>query len=225
MKDVEERIKKLLRLGRSTNQAEAELALQRAFELAQKHRLSIEDLDLEKDLEPIAEKAFPVGLRISLEHKLACGVLQSYYNVKCILGRPCVHIFGTETDVLIAEYVLSFLVDAIRRGIASFKLCEKQNRRIWNGTKRANYIRGFIYGLHSKLEASVANLTTSTGAEIVPIDPRVNAKVDERFGGKLVVRALPKSRRNLSAMTSGFDQGRSTDINQPIAGEAKAQLR
>lgn len=225
MKDIEERIKKLLRLGRSTNQAEAQLALQRAFELAQKHRLSIEELDLDKDLEAIAEKAFPVGLRFSLEHKLSIGILHSYYNVRCVISGRNLCIFGTETDVLIAEYVFAFLIQSIRAGANDFKKTERQVKRVWNNTKRANYIRGFIYGLHSKLTTATAQITQSTGYDIVRIDERVQGAIDGRFGNALIKVKAPESRQNTKAMSAGWDKGRKTQINQPIAGEAKARLR
>lgn len=222
--NIKERIKKLLRLGRSTNQAEAELALERAFELAQKHRLSVEDLALEADLEPIAENAVVAGFRISYEQKLSCAILESYYNVRCVIGRPRIHIFGTESDVEIAEYVLDFLVAAIRRSITRYRALELKARRKWNTSKRANYILGFICAVDAKLRQSAIKLQGDTGREIVAIDPRVDKAVEERFGDNLAVCKSATPQKNQTALAAGWLQGERTPIHQPIKGAARTAL-
>jgi hypothetical protein len=63
--EILDKIKKLLRLGQSPNRHEAELAVQRAFELAARHQIDIENISLDDDVRKIVSEEFPSGKRLS----------------------------------------------------------------------------------------------------------------------------------------------------------------
>lgn len=221
---IKERIKKLLRLGRSANQNEAAVALQKAWELAQQHHLSVEELDAEKDLDDVIDRAFPVGQRISLEHKMAATVISEYFHCHCILAHPNIRIIGEERDALIGEYVLHFLVSTVRHGVRELKATETKARRGWNHSKRAGYVRGFFYAIHSKLiDASVTPFLEAPDERALMRVSRVQNFVSQHYTS-LVKVPLPQARKNRDAVAAGYSQGQRTDIRTPIATQAHPHL-
>lgn len=216
---IKERIKKLLRLGQSPSQAEAEEALRKAFELAQEHRLNIEDLQLEKDLEPLAEKAFRVGQNISYEHKRAASIAEAFFGVHVVLARPHILLFGTETDIAIAEYVIEFLVGSIRRGLKGYRDQERKARRVWSNNKRASYIQGFTYAMFDKLGHTRHALDAAHSKALILVDQRAAkfaaASISAR-GSSIVQVKVRKTRRVYAPMQAGWDEGQRTDIRKPI---------
>lgn len=223
--EIADKIKKLLRLARSANEHEATLALMRARDLALKHSLSVEELDLEKDLEPIGEQLFKVGRRISFEHKMATAFAREYFSVGAFIDRNAggIVIVGETHSRLIAEYVIEFLVNRIRRGAAEFRKQEARARRKWSNTKKANYIRGFFYALHSKFDAPIAQLPESQSQTALATVDRIKGYIFNKYG-KLTVGRGKAARRNRSAMAAGFDQGKNTDIHTPLQGTQQGLL-
>lgn len=217
--EITDKIKKLLRLARSANEHEATLALMRAREMALKHNLSVEELDLEKDLEPIGDQLFAVGRRISFEHKMAAAFAKEYFSVGVFIDRDKggMVIVGEAHSRLIAEYVIEFLVDRIRRGSAEFRKQEEAARRKWNNTKKANYTRGFFYALHSKFAEPIALLPEGQPETALATIDRIQRYIAEHCG-KMVTRRGKPARRNRSAMAAGYDKGKQTDIRTPLQG-------
>jgi hypothetical protein len=86
--NIAEKIKKLLRLSKSPHPGEAELALQRAFEIAAKYQIDIDSLDLDEELSKVISDATRVGYRISLTKRLAWQIINSFFNVQAVLRYP-----------------------------------------------------------------------------------------------------------------------------------------
>ena len=118
---VIERIKKLLRLGRSPNQHEAELAMQRAFELAEKYRIEVESLDPDDREAAVVHEWFLAGARMSFLKKRALSIVQSFFHVDVCTSLPRVVFVGRSTDITIAHYVWEFLVTAGTRCLRAYE--------------------------------------------------------------------------------------------------------
>lgn len=213
--EAREKVIKLLRLGRSSNAHEAELAIHRAMELAQRFSFSIEELNLDKDLEAFVEKDFHVGARISFEQKLAADVVLNFFNCGVVLGRPYIHFAGTASAVEIGEYVFVFLVRVARRQKGRFK---KANPRARFSTV-GNYLRGFFLGIMCKLDNGRAKmLETTPGFELAlrHASDRITDYCKRRW--QLQKRDDPKLRKNPDALGLGYRHGQNVNISKPIHG-------
>lgn len=220
-----DKIKKLLRLGRSANRHEAELAMQRAFELAEKHRIDVEQLDLDEREAAVVHEWFKVGQRISFLKKRALAVVMRFFHVNVCLSTPEVVFVGRATDIAIAHYVFEFLVRTATRLLRAFESGERAQRRKVNHAKRTNYIHGFIYGIVEKLDGAKQTmpLTDSQSAIVVAEDRAREDYLKELIPNQRTKR-IEGSRRNKTALMAGYHDGKKTSIHQPIAGTPGAPL-
>ena len=229
--EVLEKIKKLLRLGTSANQHEAELALQRAFELARRHNIDLASVDVDDQTRRILHKAFGLGQRTSLLHKLAIRVVHNHFNVSAIMSNYfhpnllCVAnrvIFvGTETDIEIAWYVVDFLVSACRKSLRQF---QKESPRKLTPNKRRGFIAGFFYGVSSKLRLSENQLQIEgpNNALITNEEARREKYQDENFDTKPIDLKLGK--QNPAALHEGWMAGRDTQINPGLGAASRLRI-
>lgn len=223
--EVLEKIKKLLRLGQSSNLHEAKLALQRAFDLANKHDVEIESLDLDEETSRLVHEYIQTGWRVSFLQKLVLNIVVNFFNVEVCLCAPRVLFVGLAHDVVIARYVFDFLVWAIKKETAAFAIDEKKARRVVNGAKRHNFIQGFIYGVASKLNEAKTHALEDQKWALV-LSERKKARED--YLGELVpntrTRQIKGPRENKTALMRGWERGRETNINRPLEGAQRGTL-
>ena len=213
--EAKNKIKKLLRLGRSANKHEADLALRRALELAQRFCMSLEELDLEKDLEAIAERAFRVGMRLSLEHKLAANTVLNFFGCEVVLGRPDILFVGTAAGIEIGEYVFVFLVREARKAKRDFMA---RNYRMGH-RGRASFLNGFFWAINANLRKGRQEfLESKPGFEIVLSEQlsRFRDYCTQKYS--LVNSRKESLESNPSAVNDGWLAGKKVEINQPLAG-------
>lgn len=214
---ITEKIKALLRLARSANRHEAELALQRAFELAQKHRIDVTALD--PDAESIGHEKFPHGQRTSFLQARCLGLLQRFFHVDVCVGFGDVTFVGTPTDVTIAHYVYGFLGQQGRRWLLDFERAEKAARRKVTATKKENFVQGFIYGISQQLnQAKPAALSSPSGVELAVAEGAQRKRHLEQLFPHTRQISRKVERRHETAMMSGWIKGQETQINQPLNG-------
>lgn len=226
--NVVERIKKLLRLAQSSNPHEAELALARAFELAQKHQIDVSTVDMDEESERIMHEWFHVGARVSLLQRLTIGIVMTFFHVNACLSparRGCVFV-GTETDIAIANYVYDFILRQGRRQLGEYELSEKRSRRRMTPNKRRGFIQGFIYGISRQLgdRRDAAAIDDSRTAIVLA----EKEKQRDDYMAALVPETEPiverKTKKNTDALWSGYLAGKSTTVNKPLTGTREAQL-
>lgn len=216
--EIIEKIKKLLRLGRSANRHEAELALQRAFDLASRHKVDVTTLDLDAETKKIAHEWFHVGQRISFLRQRTLGLVTAYFHVDCCTSRPRVVFVGTPSDIAIAHYVLEFIDQQGRKWLREFEAAEKSARRKITENKRKNFIQGFIYGLAEQLKErhKTLILEDSKTAIVLAEQGRQRDAYMNELIPNMTTRKLDVSRKNVSALMSGFIRGQATKINKPL---------
>ncbi len=218
-----EKIKKLLRLGQSSNQHEAELALQRAFELASRHKIDLAGIDIDEETKKILHEHFRVGARFSLIRKLTLTIVQRFFNVRVIVATPNLIFVGTEMDIQIATYVHGFLTSACSRSLRQFEAAE---RRKLSKTKRTGFIAGFMYGVATKLDHAKERLAIDdTKTALIQLEAKKRDDyVDENFQTESY--KIEKGRPNASAMMAGFHTGKNLEINPALntAAQAPKQL-
>lgn len=120
MSDYIDKIKKLLRLSKSSNQHEAELALIRALEIADRYQVDIESIAMDDNIRKLIHDRIRVGARITQERRLAHAIVDRFFNVTSIMAHPDMLLIGTATDIEIAKYVVEFLVGTCRRCLKQY---------------------------------------------------------------------------------------------------------
>ena len=218
-KAIVERIKKLLRLGadKRGNPHEAERALQLAYELMEKYRVDEGALNLDEATEQVMHEAWDVGSRYDRLRRGVIGILISYFHVTVVCGTPKMFVVGKPTDVLLAHYVHDFLLRAGRNCLREYEACEKRARRRMSTGKRANYVRGFIWGLHKTLMGSKdqAHLSDAQNALVLAEDAARANYISSKWK-TCDMKQLGDAKRHQSAIDAGFEAGRKTTINQPL---------
>lgn len=227
--EVLEKIKKLLRLGQSPNRHEAELAVQRAFELASRYQIDIESVSLEDDIRKIVSESFPSPSRLSFARKKILNLLKSFFNVNIVFqprprwcGVSSVTFLGKTVDIQIAKYVYDYLHTCCARSLKDF--CRQQRRKPSKSTQE-NFIQGFIYGIAFKLRAAQAVLPHDQHGLVIKEGARREQAEAEMFS-KAELRPVKAElkRRNERALVNGWHEGQKVEIRKPIEANAAGQL-
>lgn len=225
--EILEKLKKLLRLARSSNPHEAALAMEKAMAMAAEHRVSLDQVNPDHEAPRFTHRnADEHFRRLPAEHQFAGMIVNRFFRVRSIYCTVCragrdgwpqrrevVTLVGTETDVEIAFYVLGFLVH-------HFRFCWRHHRgRCRN---RAAFMRGMFVGLYHKLqerEAPAAATPSGTALEV-----SMGGYIAEHFG-ELKEAAIPGSDTDASAaLRTGYAQGRKTEIRDGLKPGAGAPL-
>ena len=217
-----DRIKKLLRLSRSSNPHEAALALHRAMELAQAHSIRLASIDPDDEVGGIRHKERDEA-RITFDKRLAMMLVQRYFSVKIIRGWNNLKIIGRAPDIQIAEYAYIFIVRSCRNCLAAYTKSERAERRKDTPNKRRQFVNGFMGGIDYQLrEFRMRNQTSSgEGTSLVATAALENRRREAYALERWRLGKMPPpdyGRANAGAISNGFHQGRNTSIHQPIPG-------
>jgi len=219
---IEDRIRKLLRLGQSPNEHEARLAVELAFELAARHQVEIEALQLDDRERRLVLAAVECGLRLPLEKSLALNLVHAFFNVSCVRGRGSVKFVGLPQDIEIARYVWEFLSETAR-GLVHEQRALLRGRFTEN--RRRNFIFGFFYGVASRLRGSEALLIPEGSSTALALVDRAAERKDfvaaEIGPTQDLTIALPK-RKDPDAMTRGYVLGKAVEIRKAVGAPASA---
>jgi hypothetical protein len=223
---IAERVKKLLRLAADKcNRHESEQALRRAFDLARRHNIDIDSLDLDENTERILHQEFPFPKRVGFLQFRALSLVINFFPVNAVIGWAKVSFIGKPTDIAIAHYVYEFIVGAGLRELRDFEKCERKARRKMSTGKRHSFIRGFIYALARQLKSAEADLDLddSKTALVVAEEAQREAYQNGHFQEtKTLERDI--DRKVTTALMSGRDAGRRTNIRTPLDAAPSAAV-
>jgi len=214
-----EKIRKLLRLAGSSNCHEAELAMQRALELAARHAVDIHALMDAGEANGTAYRWIPCGLRVSREERLAKGVARRFFQVTTCMSRRSYLLIGEESAMEVALYVIGFLVTTSRRLLADYKKQEQASRRKLTTSKRASFIDGFFHGIGHQLDTHQQKLLTEYASLAIVLTDGAAARaktMNNLVGETTAIAPLARPRRNPSAIMAGFDAGLNTSIRPAL---------
>lgn len=224
MNHIVDRIKKLLRLSKSPNIHEAQLALDRAFEIAAKNQIDIQTLDLGEDLNAIASEACRVGYRLSLTKRLALGVVGRFFNVNVVLRYPDVSFIGTKSDIMIARHVFDFLASEADRCVAKTR-SEFGHRFTEN--RRRNYLSGWFYAISSGLDKGKDRIMLEENRLTLVLaknEERRDAKSAELFPRTTSVPSPLPKRKERTWLAHGFIEGKRVQIHPGVTAPRSAEL-
>lgn len=235
-KSIIEKIRSLLRLAKSDNAHEANLAMQRAMEIAAKHCIDLAAISPDDDLNKLISDHLDLPDRLSYEWKEALSTAHQYFNVHVtvLVGffDKRARIVGTQLDIELASYVVTFLVRACRQCLAKFKAEEIKRRRKITTDKTRNFIKGFFWGIRATLRSQQeATSEQHTGYQLMLDNGRTaRENAAKAFSsasgmGPATTITMPESRENRRASWSGFLNGQKTQIQPGLRGTAPLELK
>jgi hypothetical protein len=215
--DIIDKIRKLLRLAQgATNSHEAGLALERALQLAARHKIDVAGLDLDPEIERIIHERFPIGERLSYISKLTLNVVVEFFHVDVCVRKPDVVFAGAATDVTIAYYIFGFLSGSCRRALSAF---EKEKKRKPSQLRRQNFVAGWIRGIRAQLnraqKETLALEDNKFALALADHERRRRQYMDELIPHQHAIRTPPPRSVPTAAM-AGFLEGRTTSIRTPL---------
>ena len=162
MSEINEKIKKLLRLSKSDNEYEARLALARARKLMAEYKLDIKDFDdtNKKVIKKVTEfyyTGYKNGYRSQLIDAIAERYCCAHYLTTCSgSSKRYIALTGYEEDIMIVENLFKYADSCINSWFTSKKKGLKGvcSNEYLNGVKN-NYGIGFAQGLADLLDAQM----------------------------------------------------------------------
>lgn len=209
-----DKIKKLLRMKRGGTKAEVETALAMAQQIAARHGIDLDSVDLDSDEhEPLGHEEIKHGARLQCECEYALLICGRFFGVETFSragyrSRSVVFV-GTDWDRAIAIYVYRFLAGHLRR---------EWNRRAGRIRNRRSFMYGMYQGLWVKLAEQEAPQVQEPG--LVAVDRRLQRRKDyikENFGGLTSHSVVPGSDASKSRH-AGYLAGRATEIRKGVNG-------
>lgn len=237
--DLVNKIKGLLRLATSSNQHEANLAMQRAKALAVKHEIEIATLDAfsdgkPKNSEPITKDSLNLGKRMSISQHLVSRILQDYFNIRVIYsggrwsGRSITFV-GRKSDIELAQFLNEHLNNEFLRLWRKY-YSENENRGV-TLRDRPGFLVGLSQGLSQKLDESQKNteqesftacpldkvekIKQSYAVAIVNHKQNLQDKVKE-FYPHLSKATNTQRVHNYNSIGAGRVMGKSISVNRPL---------
>lgn len=225
------KIEKLVALGQSCNEAEAQSALKKANYLLNKYNL--QKLDTKDD--DVSEiKYLTVSHRKKRIESIQRGilsVLNNYYHVNCLtsdtydasndISYKSIVIVGRKESLKVAEYVYHFLFDTAKILWRNFKKENNAGQR-----EKTSFDMGFISGIDSNHKMSFensgtkingkANLPVQTIKEIMLKNKEDNQKEVSRLFPKLRSIKYGKHQVSSKAYKEGYSNGKNTCINKSM---------
>jgi hypothetical protein len=247
---VIEKLRKLLRLSESANEHESALALQRAQELALRHKIEL--ASIAKHDEPASASEGPVGRqarvyrRKAMSQRYIVPIISYHFNVKLIYGSGSGHkkvwYIGTRSDIEFAKYVYDFLDLEYKR--LFLKACGENGWDTVSVSTRTNYYFGLYQGLNKKLndakqqseETSIAAVAMQTGQSNMDVANKYALAIrkNELAVQHAVKVFFPRLRssggggvsiRHSDAVSVGQRDGRNINISRPLGGGNGATAR
>lgn len=222
------KIEKLLALGRSANEHEAALAMEKANELLEKYQLH--GLGEEREHRYAGVVIDRKKKKIAGYQRHICAILQEFFFVRVVLsglydpGRnetfKTIELFGTRENVAIAEYCCHFLENRLA-------LLWSVNRARFRGavrTEKNSYFLGVLRGFHLQLREQRRSRTEEspqphgTGALILAEEQRLASYVGMHYP-RLRKVSTKGARIYGTTYNEGMEAGRQLTLNEGVTGQ------
>ncbi len=223
-----EKIEKLLALGRSANEHEAALAMEKANELLEKYHLQgLGEADEQRYAWLVIDQK---KKKIAGYQKHICSILQEFFYVRVVLSQlydpasdesfKTIELFGTKENVAIGEYCFHFLENRLA-------LLWRANKSRFKGavrTEKNSYYLGLLRGFHQKLgDQKKYRMQTpavpQAGALVLAEEQRLAGFVGMRFPRIRKVSARG-ARVYGETYREGMVEGRHITLNEGVGGQA-----
>ena len=215
---IVDKIKKLLRLGRGSNHAaEAQAAIEKAYELASNAGISIDGIDMDKDSKRITHECGGVR-RCVYARRLAHGILKRHFSVLVLASsqRGCVYV-GPSVNIAIAKHVEAFLIRECASSWSAFTTSMRKQRIRVTANKRKTYELNFFAGIDSALRMRPIRNDRDE------IQKAIDKYTESNFS--VVTTKLDKpTREDKAVATNGYLHGLATNVSRPVEGSVNSRL-
>jgi hypothetical protein len=227
------RVEKLLALATSSNEHEALSAMQRVREL--QSRYNLEELRAARRGEFVWWVYTPKLKRLGREYDLIASILVSHFFVEVVFMQDydamtgeeyrAIEVIGKRQDVLMAEYVLRFLLGSVKSLWERYRDdYRKVHGRAPGQIVRNTYYRGVLRGFAEKLETSHAEQRAATSATDRQLVQVGNKQLQEYLHGRyprLTTERGGMVRHDPEAFAAGHAAGGSLVLSKPVTGETR----
>lgn len=235
---VIDKIKKLFALGKSSNENEAALAIERARTIMLKY--NIEQSDLIGEVEDVIEVDFALASKfnlpaISLAIAIGKGFMVNPILMKTSTGyhkaEKKIKFIGTISDIAAGTYVYSYILNLVDQKSNEYYEQIRYSKAKWTPSEakkvRADYAYGFIQAIKVKLEAMEAerNIANPYEAEVsnalvVVKNANVQKYMDEQIG-KVKNSSVKGSQMSKEHSGAGYAEGEKTGIHRGVSGRSE----
>lgn len=218
-----DKIEKLMRLAKSDNQHEAELAMQRAQEMMLKHGIDAHRLNPHLEKKAFLRDDFDLGMkRVPVCHNEISRILIDFFDVRIVnlRGTSSISIIGREEKVATAKVLYTFLNETFQR------LWRKFSKATGISPKhgRASYFIGLERGLKDKLEEQrqatlreeFDNLEDLNKYKMVLVGEKDQLAIDYKQFFSRLTSTTRKYRHNDDAINQGYHDGKRINLNPQL---------
>lgn len=228
---IVKKIEKLFALAKSTNESESQLALLKAQELLKKYNLT--EAFICDQQEEFCYFLYDTGKqRLSPVYSHIASLLVHYYHVDVIFSdtfhahsgkkTQTLEIYGRESHVMIAEYVLQFLLRVLQD-------VWEQHYRLYQAPSRLkkSFQLGVLHGFEETLKNSVPVVQEEWGDEtyssqsrqiLVKKEAELLRHYMKQRHPRMRLRRTGGSRIDLQEYNRGVDEGRHVRLHQGVTG-------
>jgi hypothetical protein len=223
------RIEKLLALAGSQNEHEAALALSKVQELYTK--LNYEKLNFLKSSDLLSIVIVTKTTVLNRTDSILTRILKNYFFVESIIGyephlskrgiRPVLVFYGTQENLLMAEYVYHFLNNELVRRARS------QKGKLVGRSQINSYKIGLLLGFEEKLAVQQEQLRkqqeaaggVTTALVNVTLLPILDAYIHELHPSLRQYLRSPWT-ANAQGLNAGRQDGKTIQLNKPVESES-----
>ncbi len=225
--NIVEKIRKLLALSQSDNEAEASLAMQRVHELLVKYNLEMEEVKVNNT--PVTKEVMADGQRLKeWRLELAVGIAKAYFCKTLITnfdyGYYEFNLVGKPHNIEIAKSMYEYLESAIMR------ISKKNIRKNAKAKYRESYKYGMAMRLADRLQEKMHSYGEKTDrkskALVVNLYENEKMLIEEFLSGKKIGTFDKKFKNNNgSAISRGYAAGANVSLNNQLYGNQLPLLR
>jgi len=209
--DLLDTIRRLLALGQSPNEHEAEAAIAKAAELMRRHNLSqaaLEAVELDDRWET---RTASETSRMPLCADIVGSLLLEFFFVEVVYfrrdGKTHLVIFGRPHNVMIANYVYRYVLERCA-ALAKLRRIRRRDRK--------SYYTGVIFGYAKKLLAErLATATPISENALVALQSEVE-RARERHFGETASKKASFGDMSTTAFDLGVHDGRTITVSDAL---------
>ena len=213
-----EKIKKLLRLGRSPNRNEAMAALAKAHELAEAQGVAIAGVDPDAEHARITHESGVITRR-SHARKLCHGILKRHFGVMVIGSSDGAIYVGPDVNIQIARHVEEFLVRQVGSEWREWAELKKiGTRRKAPPERRRSFENAFFGAVDLELELRPIR----NDADQIRLE--VEKYVNRIFCVRHTKMNVKTSNRHLDDWYAGHEAGHNVKLSRPVDAAVRARM-
>lgn len=213
-----EKIKKLLRLGRSPNRNEAMAAIAKAHELAAAQGVAIDGVDPDAEHAKITHESGVITRRIHAR-KLCHGILKRHFGVMVIGSSDGAIYVGPDVNIQIARHVEEFLVRHVGSEWREWaKLKKIGTRRKAHPERRRSFENAFFGAVDLELELRPIR----NDADQIRLE--VEKYVNRNFCVRHTKMNVKTSNRHLDDWYAGHEAGHNVKLSRPVDAAVRARM-